>query len=180
MVGIRVLTGRGAGRGTKTRPRHKKTMELEKLRVLFKGERPSVHLFEELTRNHSKEGKEEYYRYSCFLFLIRYHELPVRYRIFVVNLIKRTPEDFLCYLYSVSGLSELQVELKDIGLLVKVFHLLRAKEGNVKVSLDRLAFCIRLGFKVDLKIRTLSEYIRQCRFTPESFFELAEYVQIYW
>jgi len=154
-------------------------MPYYKLKKVFGGRRPSVALFDELLLFYPTDERGVYYGYAFFLFMNEYNTVTERYRIFLLNVVKRKPDEFLHYLLSVSGLPEIQCKIENPVLLVKVFNMLTAKEGNVKSSFDHLSFCIKIGFKTDLKIKTLSEYIRRYKFVPETFFELAEYVRIY-
>lgn len=152
----------------------------ETLRELFKGKRPSVNLFETLLIPLSCQEKEMYYRYAFFLFMNMYNELSGRYQYFLANLVLQNLQDFLDYLMEISGLPQLQCPVKETEFVIRVFHLLNQNPSNVKVSSDLLAFNVLLSYPIGLRIKTLSKYIRECRFSPETFFELAEYVRIYW
>lgn len=146
---------------------------------LFEKQRPSVKLFYERLENLSPEKKDRYYRYACFLFLNEYVSLNSWNKTFLTNLIKHDLQRFYNYLMETSGFASITCEVKDKEPVVRMFHLLMANEENVKFSFQRISFFVLLSFDINLKVKTLEYYIRDYQFTPETFFELAEYVGIY-
>ena len=84
------------------------------------------------------------------------------------------------YLMNTSGFSVLKCTIEDKEFVICIFHLLMSNKGNVKSSFEHISFFINLFFDIDMKISTLKKHIRQYRFVPETFFEVAEYVGIYW
>ncbi|MDR0430749.1 MAG: hypothetical protein LBH58_09770 [Tannerellaceae bacterium] len=147
--------------------------------ALFGKQRPSVRLFNELLKPFPREKQEAYYRYACFLFVNEYYNMTTWYRVFLKNLMKHDLQRLYDYLEITSGFHSLRCRIEKREALFQLFHMLMASMKNVKCSFEQISFFILLGFDINLKISTLGKYIRDCHFTPETFFELAEYVGIY-
>lgn len=147
--------------------------------ALFEKQRPSVKMFYERLEALSPETKERYYRYACFLFINEFDLLNSWNKTFLTNLVKHDLQRFYDYLMETSGFSALRCEIKDKEPVIRVFHMLMANEGNVKSSFEYISFFILLTFNMPLRISTMEKYVRRCFFTPETFFEVAEYVGIH-
>ncbi|WP_280743997.1 MULTISPECIES: hypothetical protein [unclassified Parabacteroides] len=92
---------------------------------------------------------------------------------------KHDLQRFSDYLMKTSGFPNLQCEVKRFKPVVQLFHMLTADKENVNFSFELISFFAKLTFNSNLKISSLESYIRNYQFTPETFFEFAEYVKIY-
>ena len=147
--------------------------------ALFGKQQPSVKSFYALLECKTPETKETYYNYACSLFMNDYQTVPKRYQMFLTNLVKHDWQRFFDYLMHTSGFHSLRGGVQNRQTIIRLLHILMADRKNVDLSYAQMAFFASLSFCINLKINSLSHNIRQCRFTPETFFELAEYVDIY-
>lgn len=146
---------------------------------LFGERRPSVKLFYKLLELQPAETKEEYYRYACYLFVNHYNEMPKWYQYFLTTLMKHDWQRFYDYLTETSGFPSIRCMIKNSRTPVRICHMLLADTEHTHCTYPQIAFFAALSFDTDKTVSSLSTSIRQCRFTPETFFELAEYVKIY-
>lgn len=157
-----------------------KVMKQNMLTALFAGRKMSVKGFYELLE--ASCPKEEWKKYEVFAYgqaLCEWQELPKYYQAFLTNLICHNRQPFLDYLLENTVMSALRYPLQQKEMLRKLVNLMEGNKRDYKPSFEALAFACQLGFKSDLKISTLGDYIRKSKLDTEEILNLCGLVEIH-
>lgn len=157
------------------------TMKIEKQTffAMFGKHCPSVSLFNEILGRETLDIRIELFRFAFFLFINCFYEITKVQQDFLRVLVNRNLQHFYNYKLKHSGFNTLQCGVTNSRSIIRVSHMLMSDKENIHASYAQMAFWMAMAFGLEVNINTLSTYIRQCQFTPETFFELADSVQIY-
>ncbi len=151
-----------------------------RLRKLFGNRQPSVRRFNEALKDFSDKEKERLHRLAYSVAINEWDKLPVWYKDFLMNLVKRNRQGFLDYIRQVSILGILYIPVEDKKMAAKIFTMLAhlPKEKGKKASYNQIAFifCLCMGAKG--KISHLSDKISKGMMTPEEFEYMKELIVI--
>jgi hypothetical protein len=142
------------------------------------GNNPSVRRFNQLLAGLSDKERKRHYYHAYRVALQDYGKHPKKYRVFFVDLVKHDRQLFLEYIHNETILGQLIMLIDDPQLFKKMCHLMVQCTMNHKISYNHFSFCLLLVFGLQLKVRVLSEQLRDANFYPEEILELLQYVQV--
>ena len=142
------------------------------------GAQPAVCTYQKHVNNLLPEEKEAFYKDSFALAFSDWRTLSPAYRDFFVSLIKSERQRFIDFVRSDTVLGEFLYDLKDESLFIRILNLLEQPEKKRKTSYTNLAFTVKLGFNVDLKVKSLSDKIRYARAETDDLYELFQKITI--
>ena len=142
------------------------------------GAQPAICAYQKHVNNLLPEEKEAFYKDSFALAFSDWRTLSPAYRDFFVSLIKSERQRFIDFVRSDTVLAEFLYDLKDEALFIRILNLLEQPEKKRKTSYTNLAFAVKLGFNVDLKVKSLSDKIRYARAETDDLYELFQKITI--
>lgn len=142
------------------------------------GAQPAVCTYQKHVNNLLPEEKEAFYKDSFTLAFSDWKNLSQAYRDFFVCLVKSERQRFIDFVRNDTVLGEFLYDLKDEALFIRILSLLEQPEKKRKTSYTKLAFSVKLGFNIDLKVKYLSDKIRYARVDADDLYELFEKITI--
>lgn len=154
--------------------------ELKRLQSLFGVVSPTVRLFEAQMKSLSSGSRQEWVCLICRLAFGYYDKLPKRYRKFIIRYLVHDRACYVRYLNEHTPLGDLRYPLNHPRLFIKMVHLLESdrKKGS-RMSYMHLASFLLLAFPIKHTLRTLAEYLRTYRHTPEELLQLLGKTEIW-
>jgi hypothetical protein len=126
----------------------------------------------------SKAERTFRYHHAYRVAMQDYGTYPKRYRIFFADLIKHDRQQFLDYIRNETVLSVLPVPVDDPKLFKKIGNLIAQHTTSRSISYLHFSFCLLLVFGLSLKVRVLSDQIKDSGFYPEEILELLRYADV--
>ncbi|WP_288200685.1 hypothetical protein [uncultured Parabacteroides sp.] len=151
---------------------------MKKLLMALLGAQPAVCVYQQHVNNLLPEDKEGFYKDSFALAFSDWRNLSPAYRDFFVSLIKSERQRFIDFVRNDTVLGEFLYDVKDEALFIRILSLLERPDKKRKTSYTKLAFAVKLGFNVDLKVKYLSDKIRYARADTDDLYELFEKIAI--
>lgn len=142
------------------------------------GAQPAVCVYQQHVKNLLPKEKEAFYKDTFALAFSDWRTLSPAYRDFYVCLVKSERQRFIDFVRNDTILREFLYELKDEALFIRVLNLLEQPDKKRKTSYTKLAFSVELGFKIDLKVKYLSDKIRYAKADTDDLYELFEKIAI--
>jgi hypothetical protein len=132
--------------------------ELSKLFVGVK--HPSVHIFRERIAGFSPEKQRAYLEEAFRQALCGFDRHSKGFQTFFLYLVNTYLQEFATFLREKTIIGHLLFHLSDKELVRKVVYRMVGKGRRTEASRKRLAFALTLSFDYDLKISTLSQYMK--------------------
>lgn len=142
------------------------------------GAQPAVCIYQKHVNNLLPEEKEAFYKDTFAVAFSDWRNLSPVYRDFFVNLIKSERQHFIDFVRNDTVLREFLYDVKDEALFIRILNLLEQPEKRRKTSYTNLAFSVKLGFNIDLKMKSLSDKIRYARADTDDLYELFQKITI--
>lgn len=142
------------------------------------GAQPAVCTYQKHVDNLLPEEKDVFYKDSFALAFSDWRNLSPGYRDFFVSLIKSERQRFIDFVRNDTVLGEFLYDVKDEALFIRILNLLERPDKKRKTSYTNLAFAVKLGFNVDLKVKYLSDKIRYAKADTDDLYELFEKIVI--
>lgn len=137
-----------------------------KLKTLFKGQDPSVRLFNEKMKELTTQQADLYYAHAYILALVGWKELNVTYRNFLKRLVGHDRQRFLDFLHG-NILGELRYSFREPLLAARLLALMEVHDEKQRMSDSHLAFSFLLGFGCTLRLETIGKTVASRTFMPE-------------
>lgn len=147
---------------------------------MFGSRQPSVRRFYDALKNLPEQEKEKWNRLAYYVAVNEWEKLPVWYKEFLTNLVKRQWQGFLDYTKQTSILGTLYIPIEDKKMVRKMFSMFShmPKEKRKKASFNQIAFMLCLCIGEKGKISHLSDRISKGMMAPEEFEYLKELIVI--
>ena len=139
---------------------------LDTLKLLFRGEEPSVHKFREKLRVVSKEEQAYYYQLALKTAFCEWNLAGENYPVFLHSLIQHDWKKALGFMLTKTVLGSLRYSLQEEELLMKLIALLEGKKRGFMPSYDHLAFQNRY------KLSPLGDKLRTYRLNTDEMMDI--------
>ncbi|MDR1880065.1 MAG: hypothetical protein LBQ78_03960, partial [Tannerellaceae bacterium] len=136
------------------------------------GNDPSVRRFKQLLAGLSGKEQKRHYYHAYRVSMQGYEAHPKKYKAFFVELVKHDWQQFADYIHSETVLGALLVPVDDPKMFKKISRLIVQHTTNPKISYNHFSFCLLLVFRLSVKVRVLSDQLRDSGFYPEEILEL--------
>lgn len=142
------------------------------------GAEPTLQHFQEVVMNLPEKERAGFMKDIFGLAFSGWRNLNRVHRKFLIVLIKNERQQFMDFVRKDTVLGEFLYDLNDKELFVKILNLLERPSKKRRSSYSKLAFSVLLGFRVDLKIKGLSDKIRYAKAEVDDLYDLFEDVEI--
>ena len=153
--------------------------EFKRLQGLFGVASPTVRLFEARMKLVSPKDRREWELLICRLAFGYYDHLPKRYSKFIIRYLVHDRACYVRYLNEHTPLGSLRYPLTHPKLFLKMVHLLESDKEGSRMSYLHLASFLLIAFPIKNTLRTLAEYLRTYRHTPEELLQLLGKTEIW-